>query len=126
MADLFVVSATLDALEENLSSPIAYSVTEAYVPGYMTQISGPNYGSTTETVWKESTRFDGDVTYVLKTNKGCISAESASKETICYVDETTAKESPLALWTATVSGDLVRLTNQAGQTLVFNNDRWCF
>jgi hypothetical protein len=42
------------------------------------------------------------------------------------VDEATAKDSPLAHWTATVSNGLVRLTNQAGQSLNFNRDRWCF
>jgi LPXTG-motif cell wall-anchored protein len=35
------------------------------------------------------------------------------------VDEATAKTSPLALWTATVSSGLVKLTNQAGQSLTY-------
>ena len=43
------------------------------------------------------------------------------------MDEATAKDSPLALWTATVSNGLVRLTNQAGQTLNFNrHNGWWF
>jgi hypothetical protein len=35
------------------------------------------------------------------------------------VDEAEAKNSPLALWTATVSSNLVKLTNQAGQSLTY-------
>jgi hypothetical protein len=39
------------------------------------------------------------------------------KNTLQFVDEETAKNSPLALWTATYSSKLVKLTNQAGQSL---------
>ena len=35
------------------------------------------------------------------------------------MDEATAKSSPLALWTATVSSGKVKLTNQAGQSLTY-------
>ena len=41
------------------------------------------------------------------------------KDTLQFVDEATAKNSPLAQWTATYSSNLVRLTNQVGQTLTY-------
>ena len=59
-------------------------------------------------------------TYILGTNQGCLSAVSASGSALCFVDKETAKSSPLALWTATVSGNYVSFTNQEGQTLSFN------
>ena len=105
---------------------VNYSVSEAYVPGYSHSIKVLENGSYTEEEWQESAEFVNGQVYVLKTANGCLSAVSASSDTLCFVDESTAKESPLALWTATVSNKLVRLTNQAGQSLNFNRDRWCF
>ena len=105
---------------------VQYSVSEAYVPGYSPQIQKLPTGSFTEEVWQESASFQNGETYILKTDHGYLSTQTASVDTLCFVEEGVAKESPLALWTATVSNGLVRLTNQAGQSLNFNRDRWCF
>ena len=106
--------------------PVRYSVSEAYVPGYTQSIQVLESGTSTEEVWAESAEFKNGEVYVLKTDQRCLSTVSANTDTLCFVDEATAKTSPLALWTATVSNGLVRLTNQAGQSLNFNRDRWCF
>ena len=105
---------------------IVYGVTEAYVPGYTNHIQKLESGTTTQEVWKESATFQNGDVYVLKTDQGYLSAQSANTDTLCFVTEAEAKSSPLALWKATVSSGLVRLTNQAGQSLNFNRDRWCF
>ncbi len=97
--------------------PVRYSVSEAYVPGYMNQVSELKSGTFTEISWPESTQFVNGETYILKTSKGYLSAVAADKNTLQFVDEATAKNSPLALWKATVSSGVVKLTNQAGQSL---------
>ena len=106
--------------------PIRYSVSESYFPGYSSQIQQLQNSTITEETWQESASFQNGETYMLKTEFGYLSTKSASTDTLHFVDEATAKDSPLALWTATVSNGLVRLTNQAGQSLNFNRDRWCF
>ncbi|MBR0447652.1 MAG: Cna B-type domain-containing protein [Clostridia bacterium] len=106
--------------------PIQYSVSEAYVPGYSPQIKELQSGVVTEEVWQESAAFKNGEVYVLKTDQGCLAAQAANKDTLHFVSEDEAKKSPLALWTATVSSGLVRLTNQAGQSLNFVRDSWCF
>ena len=105
---------------------VQYSVSEAYFPGYAQQVEKLESGTTTKESWQESAAFVNGEVYVLKTEYGCLSTQSASKDTLHFVEESVAKDSPLALWTATVSNGLVRLTNQAGQSLNFNRDRWCF
>ena len=111
---------------ENKNDPVRYSVAEAYVPGYTHSIKVLESGTSTEEVWAESAEFKNGEVYVLKTDRGCLTAMSASTDTLGFVEEAVAKESSLALWTATVSNNLVRLTNQVGQSLNFNRDRWCF
>ena len=115
-----------EATGKESNVPVLYSVSEAYVPGYAPSIKKLENGSYTEEVWQESANFINGEVYVLKTDRGCLSAVSATSDTLCFVDEATARDSPLALWTATVSNNLVRLTNQAGQSLNFYRDRWCF
>ncbi len=97
--------------------PVQYGVSEAYIPGYMNQIQELESGTYTEVTWQESTRFTNGETYILKTKNGCLSAVAEGKDTLQFVDEATAKNSPLALWKATVSSGVVKLTNQAGQSL---------
>ena len=97
--------------------PVAYSVSEAYVPGYMNHIEELESGTYTEVAWPESARFVNGETYLLKVGDQYLSAVAEGKDTLQFVDEATAKASPLALWTATVSSGVVKLTNQAGQSL---------
>ena len=105
--------------QTNLESdiPIRYSVSEAYFPGYSPQIQQLENGTYTEEVWAESVKFTNGEKYLLKTNSGFLSTVAKDKKTLCFVDEATAKNSPLALWTATVSSGMVKLTNQEGQSL---------
>lgn len=111
----------LPKYQEDGKTEIQYSITEAYVEGYAPQIEELESGTVTETVWPEAYKFVNKSVYVLKTAKGCLSAESETGKTLKYVDEATAKNSPLALWTATVSGNNVKLTNQAGQILTYSH-----
>ena len=97
--------------------PVQYSVSEAYIPGYMNQILQLESGTFTEETWAESAKFANGETYILRTSSGYLSAVAENQKTLCFVDEATAKSSPLALWTATVSSGNIRLTNQAGQSL---------
>ncbi|MBO5656711.1 MAG: Cna B-type domain-containing protein, partial [Agathobacter sp.] len=97
--------------------PVQYSVSEAYVPGYMPELGELQNGTYVEEIWAESLKFTNGTTYILRTKNGYLSTVSDSKNSLCWVDEATAKESPLALWTATVSSGKVKLTNQAGQSI---------
>ena len=97
--------------------PVRYSVSEAYIPGYMNQVEVLESGTYTEISWPESTQIVNGESYILKTSQGYLSAVSEDENTLEFVDEATAKESPLALWTATYTSGLVKLTNQVGQSL---------
>ena len=109
---------TLDAETMTESDiPVRYSVSEAYISGYMNQVQELESGTYTEVSWPESARFTNGETYILKTSSGYLSAVAEGKDTLQYVDEATAKASPLALWKATVSSGVVKLTNQVGQSL---------
>lgn len=110
----------LPKYERDGVTEIQYSVSEAYLQGYSPTVEKLENGTVTETTWVESYTFRNGGVYVLQTSSGCLSAESETGNTLCFVDAETAKESPLALWTATVSGSYVRLTNQNGQTLNLN------
>lgn len=99
--------------------PVQYGVSEAYVPGYAPQIKVLENGTYTEETWAESASFKNGEEYVLKTANGCLSATAVGEDTLCYVEEAAAKESPLALWKATVSNNLVKLTNRHGQSLTY-------
>ena len=99
--------------------PVQYSVSEAYVPGYAPQVNKLEKGTYTEVTWAESAQFKNGEEYILKTNSGYLSAVAENQNTLKFVDEATAKNSPLALWKATVSSNMVKLTNQAGQSLTY-------
>ena len=99
---------------------VQYSVSEAYFQGYTPHIEKLESGTVTKVMWSEAYDFVNGETYILGTNRGFLSAVSASGGTLCFIDEETAKDSPLALWTATVSGNYVKFTNQEGQILSFN------
>ncbi len=100
---------------------VQYSVSEAYFQGYMSTIEQIQSGSIVKETWVESQSFKNGGVYVLKTANGCLSAVNSTSQTLCYVDEETAKKSSLALWTATVSGNNIKLVNGNGQILTFNS-----
>lgn len=99
---------------------VQYSVEEAYKAGYTSQIQKLDEIIIETFTWAEAYTFTNGWEYILKTSRGCLSSVSAGTNTLKWVDEETAKDSPLALWTATVSGNQVKFINQAGQILSFN------
>lgn len=107
---------------EDGATPIKYSVEEAYVPGYYGTVESVT-GSfeTTQRSWQDSWWFENGKTYILKNPQGLALSTKVSAEDTGYmwVSQDTAKNSPLALWTASVNGNNVRLTNGAGQTITF-------
>jgi len=100
---------------------IVYGVEEAYQSGYHATIEKIDQIVIEESKWAEAYAFENGKEYILKTDSGCLSAVSATAETLKWVDEETARGSPLALWTATVSRNNILLTNREGQKLTFNN-----
>lgn len=103
----------------NLESDVLvqYSVSEAYVSGYSPTIEILENGTYVVEDWAESSTFVSGEEYILKTSQGYLSTVSDDKNTLCFVDEATAKTSDLAFWKATVSSGKVKLTNKAGQSL---------
>ena len=113
---------------ENKTQPLVYTVSEAYVPGYTYTIEDMKTGTVTGDSWDEATSFANGKVYLLKTDHGYLSAQPGNGGTLYFItDEAAAKESPLALWTATTSDGRVKLTNQNGQSLGFQrNNGWFF
>ena len=107
--------------KEESDVPVQYSVAEAYVPGYQQNIIVLQSGVPVGDSWAESELFMNGEDYILKTNSGYLSTVSKTGTTLMFVDEATAKSSELAIWKATVSNNVVRLENQAGQSLNFYN-----
>ncbi len=99
---------------------IEYGTEEAYKSGYSPSIEKVDKIEISNTTWAEAYSFSNGKVYILGTSGGYVSTTSATATTLCYVDEETAKNSPNALWTATVSGNYVRFTNGNGQILSFN------
>ena len=107
-----------DTMAES-DTPVKYSVSEAYVPGYTNQVTVLTNGTYTDVEWGSSGQLYNGKQYILSVDGKYISTVAADQTALCLVDEATAKESPLALWTATVSSGYVKLTNQAGQSLTY-------
>lgn len=96
---------------------VKYSVSEAYKQGYSPTVEPLKNGTYIEEIWSESGSFVNGETYILKTAQGYLSTVSSKSNTLCFVDEETAKNSDLGLWKATVSSGMVKLTNLSGQSL---------
>lgn len=99
--------------------PIIYSVSESYFPGYSPKIEELETGiQGNEWELVESYTFVEGETYLLKTNKGYLSAKNATENILKFVDEKTAQESDLAKWTAvSVNGNQVSLKSGNGMYL---------
>jgi fibro-slime domain-containing protein len=106
-----------DALTE-----VVYGIEESYESGYYSTVRRVTQIEITTTEWAEATSLVNGDSYLLKTNNGYLSTTSSTDGKLRWVDEQTARNSPLATWTATVSGsNNVKFTNGAGQSLNFNN-----
>ncbi|MBE6638840.1 MAG: Cna B-type domain-containing protein [Ruminococcaceae bacterium] len=110
----------VDAQGNNVEA-IEYRVEEAYYAGYVPTIEKVDKIATGEKVWAEAYSFQNGEVYVLKTMYGCLATQTSTSSRLVWVDEETAKTSPLALWTATVNQDgTVVFKNQSGRILQFS------
>lgn len=100
---------------------IVYGVEEAYKQGYSPSVEKIDEITIIDYIWAESLSFENGKAYILKTSNGYLSTVSDTSSNLCWVDETTAKSSKNALWTATVSGGKVKLTNGNGYVLTYNH-----
>ena len=114
---------------DNLTD-VKYGVEESYESGYYSTVRKVTQIEINKTQWAEAASFVNGDTYVLMNKKisgaNCLSTTGSGTTStdlrLRWVDEETARGSPLALWTATVSSDgRVKFTNGAGQILTFNS-----
>ena len=111
--------------EEDTSSLYTYSVEEAYVSGYQQVIRPLQSTSNITQPWSESSKFENGGVYLLKFGNNYLSSEKNNNDKLKFVNEATAKSSNLALWKATVSSNLVKLTNVAsGRSITFDNNKF--
>ena len=99
---------------------VQYGIEESYESGYYSTVRKITQIEFTTTEWAEAASFLNGESYLLKHTNGFLSTVSVSDNKLTWVNEATAQNSPLALWTATVSGGKVKFTNGAGQILTFN------
>ncbi|MBE6649577.1 MAG: Cna B-type domain-containing protein [Ruminococcaceae bacterium] len=96
---------------------IIYGVEEAYKSGYYSKIEKVDRIVVSQEAWSSSSGFQNGKVYILNTSSGYLSSAGESSGGFIYVTESVAKSSPLARWKATVSGNTVKLTNEAGQII---------
>ncbi len=99
---------------------VQYGIAESYESGYYSTVRKITQIEISKVTWAEAASFLNGERYLLKHTNGYLSTVSTSDAKLQWVNEETAQSSPLALWTATVSGGKVKLTNGAGQILTFN------
>ena len=113
-------------LEDGVTE-VDYGVDEAYEEGYYSSSTQVESLVIETPEWAEGVELEGDTQYLLKTENGYLSSQSAQSEKFMWVDEETAKSSDLALWTATVTADgKFKLANGAGRRLSFDTSRTRF
>ena len=102
---------------DNLTE-IRYGVEESYESGYYSTVRRITQIIIDKTQWAESLSFQNGETYILRSGSGYLSTINDNADTgYMWVDEQTAKSSPNALWTATVTSGKVKFTNGVGQTI---------
>ena len=99
---------------------VKYGIEESYESGYYSTVRKITQIEISQSEWAEATSFINGESYILRHGSGYLSTTSTSDAKLKWVDEATAQESSLALWTATVSSGKVKFTNGAGQILTFN------
>ncbi len=104
---------------DNLTA-VQYGIEESYESGYYSTVRKITEIEITITQWAEAASFINGESYIFKHANGYLSTISSSNNDLMWVDEATAQNSQLALWTATVSGNKVKFTNGEGQILTFN------
>ena len=109
---------------DNLSK-VKYGIEESYESGYYSTVREITHIEISKTTWADATSLLDGESYIIMHTNGYLSTASASntERKLVWVDEETAKSSPLATWTASVDTNTgkVTLTNGVGQILTFNN-----
>ena len=99
---------------------VQYGIEESYESGYYSTVRKITQIEISKTQWAESLSFQDGETYILRTANGYLSTQDNRADTgYKWVNEETAKTSPNALWTTTISGGKVKFTNGVGQTITF-------
>lgn len=106
-------------------TPIEYIIEESYFPGYTSTVEQVDEIVVGNYRWDEAANFVNGQKYLLKTPAGYISANSASTDNFKFISEEQAMSeyddpASLSAWTATVSGNNVKLTNGIGQIISYN------
>jgi len=102
---------------DNLTE-IRYGVEESYESGYYSTVRRITQIIIDKIQWAESLSFQNGETYILRSESGYLSTINDNADTgYMWVDEQTAKSSPNALWTVTVTSGKVKFTNGVGQTI---------
>ena len=102
---------------DNLTE-VVYGIEESYESGYYSTVRRITQIELSKTTWAESMSFQDKQTYILRSGSGYLSTLNGNADTgYKWVDEQTAKSSPNALWTASVSGGTVKFTNGLNQTI---------
>ncbi len=96
---------------------IQYGVEEAYKSGYYSKVEAIDEIVVSKEAWANANTFQNGKVYVLKTSSGFLSSAGDNQGSFMFVDEATAKSSPLSRWTATVSGSNVQFKNDLGQII---------
>jgi len=112
----------LPKYERDSATLVQYGVEESYVSGYYSVVEQhTGQFEIVHTEWRNVTAFEDGREYILKRPNGdALSTLRAAEDTgYQWVSAEEAKNSDLALWTASVNNGTVRLTNRAGQTVTF-------
>jgi len=118
--DWMYIWTNLPKYDYNTLTEVQYGIEESYESGYYSSVRQITHIEISKTQWAEALSFQNGATYILKTTNGYLSTLDDKADTgYKWVDELTAKSSPNALWTATVSGSTVKFTNGIGQTITF-------
>ena len=108
----------LPKYDYNAMTEVAYGIEESYESGYYSTVRRVTEIRIENVEWAEAVSFNNGESYLLKFNESQYLSASGGK--LSWVSAETAKSSPNALWTATVSSGKVKLTNGIGQILTFN------
>jgi len=97
---------------------VRYGIEESYESGYYSTVRKITQIEISKTEWAEALTFQAGKTYILRTANGYLSTIDNRADTgFKWVDEATAKSSPNALWTVTVSNNKIKFTNGVKQTI---------
>ena len=116
--DWMYIWTNLPKYDYDTLTEVKYGVEESYKSGYYSTVRIITEIQITKTEWAEALSFLNGETYILRTANGYLSTFDDRADTgYKWVDEETAKSSPNALWTTTISGGKVKFTNGVGQTI---------